>query len=82
MPHGAAQAVVDEATVALPLAGVIDLASKRTRLQKEREAEAGKIARKLDNACFVASAPQEVVEENRDRLQAVREEIPRLDAAL
>jgi valyl-tRNA synthetase len=85
MPRGAAQAVVDEATVVLPLAGIIDLAAERTRLQKERskaEAEAGKIARKLDNANFVARAPEEVVEENRDRLQAAREEMARLDAAL
>jgi valyl-tRNA synthetase len=46
------------------------------------QAEAEKIARKLDNADFVARAPGEVVEENRERLAAAREEIARLEAAL
>ncbi|MCW3475753.1 valine--tRNA ligase [Limobrevibacterium gyesilva] len=85
LPKGAAQAVVDEATVVLPLAGVIDLAAERARLQKERAKAAGeaeKIAKKLGNADFVARAPEDVVEENRDRLQAAHNEMARLDAAL
>jgi valyl-tRNA synthetase len=85
VPRGAAQAVVGEATVVLPLAGLIDLDAERARLQKERakavkEAEA--VERKLGNADFIARAPAEVVEENRARLQAARDEIARLDAAL
>jgi valyl-tRNA synthetase len=40
------------------------------------------VERKLGNADFVARAPAEVVEENRDRLLAARAEIARLDAAL
>jgi valyl-tRNA synthetase len=85
MPAGAAQLVVDEATVILPLAGVIDLGAERARLARERgraEQEAEKVARKLDNADFVARAPAEVVEENRERLQGFREEVSRLEAAL
>jgi valyl-tRNA synthetase len=85
MPKGAAQAVLDEATIVLPLAGVIDLGAERTRLARERvkaEQEAGKIEKKLDNADFVRRAPADVVDENRDRLQAARDEIARLDAAL
>jgi valyl-tRNA synthetase len=84
-PKGVAQAVVGEATVMLPLAEVIDLAAERARLAKERgkaEAEVRKIAAKLDNAEFVARAPEEVVEENRERLEAARAEVARLDAAL
>ena len=85
VPRGAAQAVVGEATVVLPLAGLIDLDAERARLQKERakaakEAEA--VERKLGNADFVARAPAEVVEENRERLHAAEAEIARLDAAL
>jgi valyl-tRNA synthetase len=85
VPRGAAQAVVGEATVVLPLAGLIDLDAERARLQKERakaakEAEA--VERKLGNADFVARAPVEVVEENRERLMVARAEIARLDAAL
>ena len=57
MPKGSAQVVLDEATVILPLAGVIDIASERTRLTRERDKAAGearKIGQKLDNADFVA----------------------------
>jgi valyl-tRNA synthetase len=84
-PKGVAQVVVGEATVMLPLADVIDLAAERTRLSKARaaaETEAKKIAGKLGNADFVARAPEEVVEENRERLEAAKAEMARLDAAM
>jgi len=85
MPKGSAQAVLDEATVILPLVGLIDLAAEQTRLRKERDrhaVEVRKIAQKLDNPDFVKRAPEEVVEENRERLAAAQAEIARLDAAL
>ncbi|MFT3986634.1 valine--tRNA ligase [Aestuariivirga sp.] len=70
VPKAAAQIVLDEATVALPLEGVIDFAAERQRLAKELE----KIARdmagidgRLNNPGFVAKAPPEVLEESRDR---------------
>ena len=84
-PRGVVQAVVGEATAMLPLAEVIDLAAERARLAKERgraAMEANKIAAKLGNADFVSRAPEEVVEENRERLDAARAEVARLDAAL
>jgi valyl-tRNA synthetase len=84
-PKGVAQVVVGEATVMLPLADVIDLAAERTRLAKARaaaEGEAKKISGKLGNADFVARAPEEVVEENRERLAAAQAEMARLDAAM
>ena len=85
LPPGSAQIVVDEATVVLPLAGVIDLAVERIRLTKERSkalAEADKVLRKLDNAEFVAKARPEVVEENRDRLAAFQHDVARIEAAM
>ena len=85
VPQNAAQAVLDEATIVLPLAGLIDLAAERTRLQKERTkiaSDADKTAKKLGNADFIARAPDDVVEENRDRLATAEAEIARLDAAL
>ena len=84
-PSGAVQAVLDEATVVIPLGGLIDLAAERARLGKERErsrAEADKLARKLANADFTARAPEDVVAENRERLAAAEAEAARLDAAL
>ena len=85
MPPGSAQVVVDEATVVLPLAGIIDLAAERARLDKERAkalAEADKVARKLGNADFVRRAPPEVVDENRERLAGYEQEAARLAAAI
>ena len=38
--------------------------------------------KKLDNADFVRRAPEEVVEENRERLTAIQADIARLEAAL
>ncbi|NBC96459.1 MAG: valine--tRNA ligase [Deinococcus-Thermus bacterium] len=69
-PKGAAQAVHDEATLILPLAEVIDLDQERRRLEKEvgkLDQEIGKIDKKLGNAQFLAKAPEEVVEEQRER---------------
>ncbi|MBR0658014.1 valine--tRNA ligase [Neoroseomonas oryzicola] len=84
-PKGAVQAVVGEATIMLPLADVIDLGAERARLAKERariEGEAQKIEAKLGNETFVSRAPEEVVEENRERLAAAKVEMARLDAAM
>ena len=85
IPKGSAQSVLDEATIVLPLAGLIDLDAERGRLDKERTkllGEADKIARKLENADFVQRAPEEIVEENRERLSSMRDAAARLQAAL
>jgi valyl-tRNA synthetase len=69
-PKGAVQIVLDEATLMLPLADVIDLAQERARLAKELsrlEAAIKSIDAKLGNESFVAKAPPEVVEEQRER---------------
>ncbi len=85
VPRGSAQAVLDEATIVLPLAGVIDLDAERARLARERDKvarEAEAVARKLDNPDFVGRAKPEVVDENRERLAHARAELLRLNAAL
>ncbi|MFE0753701.1 valine--tRNA ligase [Inquilinus sp. NPDC058860] len=82
---GAAQAVIDEATLVLPLAGIIDLDKERARLTKEIEknaAEVEKIDRKLGNAQFLEKAPDEVVEEQRERRAEAQAAIERLREAL
>jgi len=84
-PPGSAQIVLGETTVALPLAGVIDMGSERTRLVREIEkskAEIKKIDAKLANENFVAKAPPEVVEENRERRADFEATMRKLLAAL
>jgi valyl-tRNA synthetase len=85
MPKGSAQLMLDEATVVLPLADAIDIGTERARLSRERDKAAGearKLVQKLDNADFVRRAPEEVVEENRERLAVIQSDVARLDAAL
>ncbi len=85
LPKGSALFVIGEATAAIPLAGVIDLAAERARLEKEvgkLEKEATKLERKLGNADFLAKAPEEVVEENRERLADMTGRRERLSDAL
>jgi valyl-tRNA synthetase len=82
---GAVQIVVGEATVSMPLAGIIDLDAERTRLGKELERigkDIAKIDAKLGNAQFMAKAPEEVVEEQRERLAEATELRERVGAAL
>jgi len=84
-PSGSAQIVVGETTAALPLAGVIDMAAERARLAREIEkaaVEIKKIDAKLSNAGFVAKAPAEVVDENRERKADYEAMTRRLQAAL
>jgi valyl-tRNA synthetase len=84
-PEGAIPFVVEGASFALPVAEFIDLAAERARLAKETGGLAGeidKLARKLANADFVARAPEEVVEENRERLAEAEAARSKLEAAL
>ncbi|SEQ58526.1 valyl-tRNA synthetase [Devosia sp. YR412] len=76
VPGESAQFVVGEATWALPLAGVIDIAVEKARLEKEvvkLDAEIAGIDKKLGNEQFVAKAPPEVIEEQKARREAAVE---------
>ena len=69
-PQGSVQLVVRGEVAALPLKGVIDLAAERTRLGKElakAEADIKRAELKLANEKFVANAPEEVVEEEKEK---------------
>jgi valyl-tRNA synthetase len=77
--------VLDEATLLLPLTGLIDVAAERARLGREAaraEDDAAKTTRKLENADFVSRAPPEIVAENRARVATALGEAARLRAAL
>ena len=69
-PEGSVQLVVRGEVVALPLAGIVDLAAEAERLTKEcrkLDSDIARIDAKLANADFLSRAPEEVVEEQRDR---------------
>jgi valyl-tRNA synthetase len=83
--RGAVQIVVPEATLVLPLAGVIDANAERGRLGKEIGKLAGeidKIDKKLANPGFLAKADPEVVEDQRERREEAEAARIRLATAL
>ncbi len=82
---GAVQIVLGEATISMPLAGVIDIAAERTRLAREVEKAAREIAKieaKLGNEQFIAKAKDEVIEEQRERLAEATQLRAKTEAAL
>ena len=84
-PKGSVQLVVRGETIALPLAGVIDVAAESQRLAKALKEAEGDIARcdaKLNNANFMARAAEEVIEEQREKREEAAERKAKVEAAL
>ncbi len=72
-PEGAVQLLVRGEVAALPLKGVIDLSAEKARLEKElakAEADIKRVDAKLSNEKFVANAPEEIVEEEKEKREA------------
>ena len=85
VPDGAVQTVLGEATLALPLADVIDVDAERARLKKDIgkvEGEIKKISGKLGNQGFLDKAPEAVIKENKARLADEEARRDKLAAAL
>ncbi len=80
-PKGSIQLVIDGASVALPLSGIIDVAQESARLEKELARiaqEIAKIEAKLGNEKFLAKAPEHVIAEQQRRkseAEAAREKL-------
>ncbi|MCR9122669.1 MAG: valine--tRNA ligase [Phyllobacteriaceae bacterium] len=84
-PRGAAQIVVREATICLPLGGLIDIEAEKARLDKaiaKARDEIARIEKKLANEKFVANAKPEVVQAERDKLAEAVPALEKLEAAL
>lgn len=82
---GAAQLVVDEATVLLPLADLMDLDAEKARLSKSLEKlnkEAGSIRGRLNNQGFVSKAPAHVIEQSKEQLADLDAQIEKTEGAL
>jgi valyl-tRNA synthetase len=84
-PKGSVAIPVEGGLFALPLAGVIDVAAEQDRLGKtlvKLEKELAGLRGRMNNPKFVASAPEEVVEEARENLRLREDEEAKLRAAL
>jgi valyl-tRNA synthetase len=76
---------VEGITTELDVAGVIDVAAERRRMEKDlaaARAEAEQAERKLANSDFTARAPAAIVAKTRQRLETARADIARLEQRL
>ncbi len=84
-PAASALAVVGPSEIYVDLAGVVDLAGERARLEKELKRATDTLAfleAKLARPEFVERAPAEVVEKERDRLAEQQQLRQKLEASL
>ncbi|MFQ5622238.1 MAG: valine--tRNA ligase [Paracoccaceae bacterium] len=84
-PKGSVALVVEGGAFCLPLADVIDVAAERARLDKVLQKlgkEISGLERKLANEKFLANAPEEVVGEQRERLEMAALEAAKLKSAM
>ena len=85
VPAGSVQDVLDEATVILPIADVIDIDAEKARLDKEIQKfdkDITMFTKKLSNENFVSRAPAEVIAENKAKLAAAEDSKVKLTEAL
>ena len=83
-PEKFVQTVVDEATFILPVADVIDIDQEKARLAKEIEnldKEIGGYDKKLSNQGFLAKAPADVVETQKERREEAAQAVVKLKEA-
>ncbi|MGH7390912.1 MAG: valine--tRNA ligase [Candidatus Rokuibacteriota bacterium] len=84
-PPNSASTVVGPTEIYVSLAGVVDLAAERARLEKEIKRAADTVAfleAKLSRPEFVERAPAAVVAKERERLDAERQLQAKLEASL
>ncbi len=70
VPEGAITLAVDDFAIYLPLSGLIDMEAEQARLTKEiaeANAEVGRAEAMLNNQGFISRAPEQVVQQQRDR---------------
>ena len=75
-PENAMTAVVNGVEIYLPLAGLIDVEKETARLNKELatlDKEISRLDKKLSNAGFIAKAPADIVEKEKEKLKGYEE---------
>ena len=82
---GLVSVVTADAKLYIPLAELVDLDAERKRLNKELEKKKkyqNGIEKKLSNEKFLAKAPADVVQREKDNLAKARREIEQLESSL
>ena len=77
--------VLQETEVVLPWAGMVDQVAERQRLMKEGEMTKARIAQldaRLKDDAFLTKAPSHVIEKEKQRLNALKDKLKRLDLEL
>jgi len=77
--------ILKQADVVIPMAGIVDLAAEKKRLQKEIEqikAEVARLQALLGDKTFLAKAPAAVVAKERQKLSSLIDKLARLKQQL
>ena len=85
IPENAVTTVVDNAKIFIPFGDLVDIAAEKERLTKEKEhliSEIKRVEGKLNNAGFVAKAPQKVVDEERAKGEKYKEMLEKVEESL
>lgn len=83
--EGAVQVVTDSARIFIPMAELIDLNKERARLKKDlaaAEKDIAMLSGKLSNAGFIAKAPAQVVEAEREKLKKAEQRLEKTKESL
>ena len=84
-PHGCATGITGKTQVYVNLAGAIDIASEKARLEKEIgkvSKDISVVSKKLSNADFLEKAADAVVEKERMKYQQMQDRLSLLEAAV
>jgi len=83
--ENAVSIVTNDATIYIPLGELVDFEAERARLNKEKEAIMKKLElteRKLSNEGFLAKAPANVVESEKEKAVEMKSQIALIDEQL
>jgi len=84
-PKGVATGVTGAIRIFVPLAGVVDIAGEKARLEKELtkvSKDLDQSSKKLANRDFCAKAAPEIIQKEEDKLKECQEKFNTLENAL
>ncbi|MBN1471326.1 MAG: valine--tRNA ligase [Syntrophaceae bacterium] len=84
-PKGVATAVIGATKIFVPLAGIVDISSEATRLEKELNKlsrDLQQSSKKLVNRDFMSKAAPEIIQKEEDKVKEFQKKFNTLEAAL